>query len=56
MTRRVVITGVGTISALGISTPDFWNACRAGASGIGPIGGGVEMTGIRFLNGAQALP
>jgi nodulation protein E len=55
MTRRVVITGVGTVSALGTNTPDFWNGCRAGASGIGPIGGGVDRTGIRFPNGAQAL-
>jgi 3-oxoacyl-[acyl-carrier-protein] synthase II len=35
--RRVVITGMGVVSPNGIGTEAFWNATRAGVSGIGPI-------------------
>jgi len=34
MSRKVVITGLGTISALGHNTDDFWNALRNGHCGI----------------------
>lgn len=30
MTRRVVITGIGAISALGNNAAAFWSACQAG--------------------------
>src|SRR5258706_8180049 len=35
MSRRVVITGLGLISALGEGTAAFWEAWRQGKSGIG---------------------
>ena len=37
MSRRVVVTGVGLISAIGIGTEETWSACLEGKSGIGPI-------------------
>ncbi|MCU1273604.1 MAG: 3-oxoacyl-[acyl-carrier-protein] synthase [Bryobacterales bacterium] len=37
MSRRVVVTGVGLVSPLGIGTEDTWQALRSGKSGIGPI-------------------
>jgi 3-oxoacyl-[acyl-carrier-protein] synthase II len=37
LTRRVVVTGVGLVSALGIGTEENWRALVAGRSGIGPI-------------------
>ncbi len=37
MGRRVVVTGVGIISPLGIGTETNWEALCAGRSGIGPI-------------------
>jgi len=37
MTKRVVITGIGTISPLGHDVPTTWEAAIAGRSGIGPI-------------------
>ena len=37
MTRRVVVTGVGLLTPLGIGTETTWAAIRAGECGIGPI-------------------
>ena len=37
MTRRVVVTGVGLVCAIGIGTEESWKNLLAGVSGIGPI-------------------
>ena len=37
MARRVVVTGVGLISAVGIGTEETWKALLAGQSGAAPI-------------------
>src|SRR5262245_17695371 len=37
MTRRVVITGLGTVNSLCSDVPGFWRALCAGRSGIGAI-------------------
>jgi len=37
MTRRVAITGLGTVTALGTDVKAFWQALCNGRSGIGPI-------------------
>lgn len=37
MLRRVVVTGVGLISPVGIGTEETWRALLEGRSGIGPI-------------------
>jgi 3-oxoacyl-[acyl-carrier-protein] synthase II len=36
-TRRVVVTGIGLVSSLGIGTDANWQAIRAGQSGVGTI-------------------
>ncbi len=36
-TRRVVATGLGTLAPNGMSTTAFWDALRAGVSGVAPI-------------------
>ena len=35
--NRVVVTGLGTVNALGKTVDDFWSALLAGKSGIGPV-------------------
>ncbi len=35
-TRRVVITGIGVVSAAGLGRQDYWESLRHGLSGIGP--------------------
>ena len=35
--RRVVVTGIGLISPVGLGTEETWTNIRAGVSGIGPI-------------------
>ena len=35
--RRVVITGLGAITPLGLNVREFWEACVQGRSGIGPL-------------------
>jgi nodulation protein E len=50
--RRVVITGLGSISALGRTTAEFGAALRAGISGIAPIES-ADMSQVRFQNGAE---
>jgi nodulation protein E len=50
--RRVVITGVGAISALGLNHAEFWRRLCLGESGIGPIQQ-ADVSTIRFKNGAE---
>ncbi len=50
--RRVAVTGVGVISALGDNAREFWLALQAGRSGIAPIEL-VDRTLLRFANGAE---
>lgn len=51
--RRVVITGMGAVTALGLGVAQFRDALRAGRSGIRPLET-VAGTRLRFANGAEA--
>ena len=37
MSRRVVITGLGALTPIGNSIPEFWDSLLKGVSGAGPI-------------------
>ena len=37
MSRRVVVTGMGAITPLGLSVEEFWNGVKEGRIGFGPI-------------------
>jgi nodulation protein E len=50
--RRVAITGIGAICALGRNIGEFAESLRQGRSGIGPIES-ADVTDLRFQNGAE---
>ena len=52
--RKIVVTGIGVVSALGCSVASFWNALRNGRSGIRPLGS-VPPGTLRFPNGAEVV-
>ena len=54
MTRRVAITGIGTISALGRNRTDFWKSLSTGTSGIAALSGQAPGTSFKFANAAEA--
>ncbi len=53
MRRRVVVTGIGVVSALGRDARAFWHALSEGRCGIAPLRS-LDMTGFRMQNGAEA--
>jgi nodulation protein E len=50
--RRVAVTGLGAICALGHNIDEMWDALSAGKPGIAPIHS-VDLSTLRFRNGAQ---
>lgn len=55
--RRIVITGLGGVCALGSDAPAIWEAMKAGRSGIGPLENPlVYDTKIRIGAEVKALP
>lgn len=50
--KRVVVTGIGVVSALGNNAKDFWKSIGTGTSGIAPITK-VDTSNLRFQNAAE---
>jgi len=50
--RRVVVTGIGVLSALGLNREQFFEGLCAGRSGIAPITA-PDCDGLRFPNAAE---
>lgn len=50
--KRVVITGIGVVSAIGNNTGDFWASLKAGRTGIGPITK-VPTDDLRFKSAGE---
>ena len=52
MSHRVVITGLGIVSSIGIGKEEFWKSCLQGISGVKPIRG-FDVSLHRSRLGAQ---
>src|SRR3954469_5028810 len=50
--RRVVITGLGVVTPIGITVPTFWDNLKNGVSGIGLVDA-FDTTGYECLIGGQ---
>jgi len=50
--RRVVITGLGVVTSIGIGVDDFLSGLREGRSGVKPITA-FDTTGFAYANGCQ---
>ncbi|MEX2263501.1 MAG: beta-ketoacyl-[acyl-carrier-protein] synthase family protein [Bryobacteraceae bacterium] len=50
--RRVAVTGIGVVSALGGDTCQFWKALREGRPGIAPFES-PELSSLRFSRAAE---
>lgn len=50
--NRVVITGLGTVNALGLDVPSYWEAVKAGRSAIRPVVG-FDVSGFGSRLGAE---
>ncbi|MCM3372158.1 beta-ketoacyl-[acyl-carrier-protein] synthase family protein [Bacillus velezensis] len=44
--KRVVVTGTGAITSIGLNSKDFWRSCLSGESGISPI----QKDGLQLLD------
>jgi nodulation protein E len=52
MTHRVVVTGLGVVSAIGHNICEFWQSLAAGKSGVAPLES-VDRSRLRFQNAAE---
>lgn len=50
--KRVVITGIGVVSAVGNNSRTFWESLQAGKSGIGRIEK-IDVSTVKFQNAAE---
>ena len=51
--RRVVITGLGLVSPVGLSASDFWSALTSGRSGIAPLT--APLPQLQLTYGGESL-
>jgi 3-oxoacyl-[acyl-carrier-protein] synthase II len=52
--RRVVVTGIGVVCPLGITTEELWSGLVSGRSGVGPISQ-FSSAGLPLHHAAEAL-
>jgi len=51
-TRRVVVTGLGAVTPIGQTVPEFWDGIKAGRSGVSELGG-FPLEDLKVLIAAQ---
>ena len=50
--RRVVVTGIGAVTPIGTTVPEFWDGLKAGKSGVSALGG-FPLDDLKILIAAQ---
>lgn len=50
--RRVVVTGMGCVTSVGTTVPEFWESMKQGKSGVSPLGG-FPLDDLKILIAAQ---
>jgi nodulation protein E len=50
--RRVVVTGMGTVTPIGATVAEFWAGCRRAQVGVGQLGG-FDLEDLKILIAAQ---
>ena len=50
--RRVVVTGMGAVTPIGLTVPDFWASIKAGKCGVSELGG-FPIDDLKILIAAQ---
>jgi nodulation protein E len=50
--RRVVVTGMGVVTPIGVNVPEFWDSLKVGRVGVGPVGG-FPLEDLKILIAAQ---
>src|SRR5258705_526273 len=50
--HRVVVTGLGVVTPIGTTVPDFWAGCKRAQLGISPLDG-FDLADLKILIGAQ---
>ena len=50
--RRVVVTGMGVVTPIGTTVPDFWAGCKAAKVGVSALGG-FPLDDLKILIAAQ---
>lgn len=50
--HRVVITGMGVVTPIGLDVPEFWTSIKAGKSGVSELGG-FPLEDLKILIAAQ---
>ena len=50
--HRVVVTGLGVVTPIGTTVPEFWAACKRSQLGITPLDG-FDLGDLKILIGAQ---
>ncbi|MDO5553721.1 MAG: beta-ketoacyl synthase N-terminal-like domain-containing protein [Planctomycetia bacterium] len=53
--RRVVITGLGVISALGMEPSELWSACQSGRSGVRAVDSSESIRALPFAAPVDAF-
>ncbi|WP_333793970.1 beta-ketoacyl-[acyl-carrier-protein] synthase family protein [Hyphomicrobium sp.] len=51
-TRRVVVTGLGVVTPIGLNVGDFWESLKQGKSGVSELGG-FPLDDLKILIAAQ---